>query len=365
MADCAVRIILGYGPQESEKAEIREDFFNELDVEVTKCKIAADLPIVIGDMNAKLNTGENKTQHHESPNGKLLMDLTTNQELKILNFHDKCQGKWTHVIRTTGATSILDYVMTCQEVEKHVSQVCINEDYMFCPFRIRKRKGVTKPKYSDHNPIIVHMRIPHQKKKIKRPERWKLTKEGLENFKEITTRLFDAQLPAGNTQEVYDQVEMRINRAMSECFRKVKVKKHQEIASAYLEKYKAITLFARKGKIQRRIAKIYIQELIRINTAAVAAASQAKVKDTLQRLTIDNKFSPNNFWELCKKTRVNSSNVSSIETADGIELYGDEIISDAYLKEFVYRLRKRDIIPELKHYQSVIIFPIGQLSHLG
>ena len=52
MADCVVRVIHGYGPQESENAEIREDFFSELDLEITNCEMADELPITVGDMNA-------------------------------------------------------------------------------------------------------------------------------------------------------------------------------------------------------------------------------------------------------------------------------------------------------------------------
>ena len=42
---------------------------------------------------------------------------------------------------------------------------------------------------------------------------------------------------------------------------------------------------------------------------------------------------------------------TSIETEDGIELFGTDVISNAYLDEFVHRLRKREIIPELKNYE--------------
>ena len=36
MAKEVIRIILGYAPQETEKSEIREEFFTELEIEIAK-----------------------------------------------------------------------------------------------------------------------------------------------------------------------------------------------------------------------------------------------------------------------------------------------------------------------------------------
>ena len=58
----------------------------------------------------------------------------TNHDLSVLNFDDKCTGKWTHVTRTTGAASVLDYVMMSPNVAKSVTEIIINEDLTSCPF---------------------------------------------------------------------------------------------------------------------------------------------------------------------------------------------------------------------------------------
>ena len=116
-------------------------------------------------------------------------------------------------------------------------------------------------------------------------------------------------------------------------------------------KYKQITAFSKKGKAQRNVAKLYIQELRKISIEEVAITEKQKIRETLQNLTIDDKFSPNNFWQLCKKSKTQGTNGTSIEGSGGTELYGDEMIKNAYLDEFVHRLRKRDIVPELKNYE--------------
>ena len=79
--DCGsstIRVILGYAPQETETAEVRESFFTELEVEVLNCKVEEDYPIVLGDMNSKVSYLNGKIVHH-SPNGKLFSELIENQ----------------------------------------------------------------------------------------------------------------------------------------------------------------------------------------------------------------------------------------------------------------------------------------------
>ena len=351
MAQTAVRIILGYAPQETEKVEVRESFYTELGVEITNCLISNELPIVLGDMNAKI-TFDNGQIQNNSPNGKLLLEIANNHDLQILNFHEKCIGKWTHVTRTTGASSVLDYVLTVQEITRSMDEIIIDEDCVFCPFRINKVKGIAEPQYSDHNPIITRSHIQHEKIKAQRSERWKITEEGLEEFFHLTTEGFDTNLPDGDLQEKYDAVESRINATMSECFRKAKSKNKSELTVNYMIKYKTVTQFAKKGRAQRKVAKLYIEEIKKLNVAEVAVAEKEKVRSVLQKLTIDDKFSPNNFWELCKKSKNQEARATSIETNDGTELFGDSLITNAYREEFVHRLRKREMIPELKNYEK-------------
>ena len=128
--DQAIRIILGYAPQETEAVETREHFFTELEIELSECKLAGDVPVLIGDMNAKLDEREDKSLHGTTSNGKLLMELVESQELKVLNFERKCSGKWTHVIRTTGASSVLDYVSVTSELLKNLKDMIIDEDFL-------------------------------------------------------------------------------------------------------------------------------------------------------------------------------------------------------------------------------------------
>ena len=353
MAEKSVRIILGYAPQETDNRENREAFFTELGIEITNCLAENDLPIVIGDLNAKISQRPNdNVLEGVTSNGRLLIEVIENHELDVLNFHPKCTGKWTHVTRTTGASSVLDYLITCRDITRFVDTITINEDCVLCPFWLEKKRGAVEPHYSDHNPIIATFHIAHQAKKESQVRKWKITMEGLEAFSKLTTDGMDVKLQGENVQQMYNFTEDTINAAMGKCFRKAKNKGVNHLHSKYMAKYKEVTKFARKGRSQRKVAKMYIQELKKLNTEEVAAAQKEKINTTLRNLTIDDKFSPTNFWQLCKKSRNQTNSGTSVENEDGTELYGDEMIKNAYLKEFVHRLRKREIVPELKNYES-------------
>ena len=122
-------------------------------------------------IHAKIDEVDNKLVH-KSDNGKLLLQVIQNQDLQVLNFHSKCIGKWTHVIRTTGAASVLDYIMTSENLTNKLQEITIDEDCLFCPFWVKKKKQ----QFSDHNAIIPKFRIKYRKlKKIHRPGHFGIT----------------------------------------------------------------------------------------------------------------------------------------------------------------------------------------------
>ena len=69
-----------------------------------------------------------------------------------MNFHNKCVGKWTHVIRTTGASSVLDYIMTSPNITNNLQDMLIDEEREYSPIGYDKNGD---PTYSDHNVIIT------------------------------------------------------------------------------------------------------------------------------------------------------------------------------------------------------------------
>ena len=349
MVSCNIRVILGYGPQETEPVEVREKFFTELEIEITKCNFENDIPLVIGDLNAKIDV-ESEKIISLSPNGKLLSDLIENNELEVLNFNPLCNGKWTHVIRTTGASSILDYIIVGSDLVRCIDEVKIDEECVFCPFYTR---GATKEQqFSDHNAFIVKMRMDHScKKPVEKETGWKIHDEGLQQFLELTTTNMRQLNTNTSTQKMYNMLENNIYNAMDQCFSRRKLKKVPVVKREYYKTYQSINNFAKRGKAQRQVAKAYIKELLKRNAEAISVIRNKHIINTVQKLTVDNKFSPDSFRRLCKKWKKTSSMSTSVELEDGTEVFEDELIRTAYKDEFTHRLRKRDIAPELQNYE--------------
>ena len=84
--------------------------------------MAGDRAFLAGDLNSKVENANGRVIARSS-NGKLLADSVYYQNLTFLNFDDRCHGKWTHVIRTTGASSVIDYVAISTEIERSVKNV--------------------------------------------------------------------------------------------------------------------------------------------------------------------------------------------------------------------------------------------------
>ena len=346
METCTVRVILGYAPQETETVEVRENFFTEMEIEVAKCKMEDEIPLVIGDLNAKIEWNDNKIIAI-TPNGRLLKNMVESHELEVINFSQVCTGKWTHVIRTTGASSVLDYVITSSELRKSIEELVIDEERVFCPFSIKKGK---LPQFSDHNAFIMKMTIEHSKKKMQPEVSWMITPNGLNEFKQLTKYNL-REIDANTTQKRYNMLEKNIHDAMNQCFKKRKNKEIPALQKDFYKKYKTITAFSKKGKAQREVAKTYLQEIIKLNAEATASIRYQKVVNTIEKLTINHSFSPDSFWKLCKKAKKQTMMCTSIETEEGIELFGEDIIRNAYKDEFAHRLRRREIIPDLKNYE--------------
>ena len=125
-------------------------------------------------------------------------------------------------------------------------------------------------------------------------------------------------------------------------------KKEKKASPEFLPLYHKVMNYAKGGRAQRKVAKTYVQAIKEAILENASIKNKENVQRTLQNLTIDNKFTPNCFWELCRKTR-NSTNTmgSSVITETGNEVFGDEMIRETYRKEFINRLRRSRLLSTL------------------
>ena len=182
------RVIAAYGPQESTPAEDRKNFFDDLGIEVENAGIAGDIPMLIGDLNSKIDK-QNDQLVACSPNGELLVNLVSQNDLAAVNHYPGCRGKWTRENRMNDdEKSVLDYVFVPHVLYETISEAWIDEELLFTPFYTKGNKRSQTIQYTDHNSIYVNFKInliPKQNK-IDKNMGWKITEKGLEKFKEVT-----------------------------------------------------------------------------------------------------------------------------------------------------------------------------------
>ena len=303
-----IRVILVYAPQETERIDAREEFFTELEIEVAKCMVDDDHPIIVGDFNARLEF-LNNTVVSKSENGGLLLNIIEENKLSVLNFSDKCTGKWTHVIRT-------------------------------------------REKKSDHNAMILTMKISNEKQEITKDEfsGRKLTPERIEKYKEqMNTRCCKY-----NRKVTYKAFEKDIRQVMGKCFLKPKPKasgRDMKHSSTYFKFVKKINLFAKCGKIQRTVAKVYRDVLLKSQAKTVATNRNERIRKTVKMLIKNGKFTLEIFWKLRKSLSKRAEVCTSIITSNGNEVFGDDCVRNAYRNEFQQRLEMEEGSSDMKEYQ--------------
>ena len=237
-----IRVVVGYAPQETEEEEVCEDFYTDLAIEVQGGKVNEEYTVLVGDMNAKINP--------ISRNGRLMTKtLIDNCNLEVVNLTEKCSGKWTHVKRTTGDSSAIDYVMVT-DLSK-IKSMTIDEGGIMCPCHIVTEKGVRRQILSDHNAIVVELTLPYKKgaeKNTEKAGRWIISEEGLDKFEGELIASMQSEsgemriTPPNNPQEKYTHLESKLKQVMNSCFNKQsKKKKGENIMNLYSIFYILIT----------------------------------------------------------------------------------------------------------------------------
>ena len=134
---------------------MKAEFYEELETEIKRCYFSNTKFINAGDMNAKLNEGTNKNY-----NAKLLFQLIEEQKLEVLNFLEVTEF-WTRIQRkgNTEVKSVLDYLITDVEFSRLTTSGSIDEDKLFTPYRISKKKSQNQIVFTDHCAILASFKI--------------------------------------------------------------------------------------------------------------------------------------------------------------------------------------------------------------
>ena len=348
-----LRVVIGHAPQETEKNEIRLEFFEELAVQVERCLTSGDELLILCDFNGRIDWNKDSfIAVNESPNGKQMCELIDKHGLKVGNFHNNCTGKWTRIQNCVNGDvkrSVLDYLMSTAAIHDSIKSILIDEEKIYCPYRVKKKKGVPKVVYSDHCVIVADLDIDtgRIKKKVEKVSGWRYCEEGFSRYKLESEASIQFDCSGSSASKIYSSWSEEFEKLLAKCFRRRTFKPKSEKVGGELKHRKirdVILKISKKGKVQRSIAKIYQKRLIQKESEICAEARAERLKFTSSRLTVDERFSPAGYWKLKKAARKGTRKdqaMTSILKENGVEVDGMEAVKQAYQEEFENRLRNR------------------------
>ena len=158
-----VRVISGYGPQESWTENERMPFFIALEKEIIKAQMDGKSIIIEMDSNSKLGPEVIANDPHgQSPNGKILCDIITRHGLIVANgISDKCEGSITRrrVTKDTIEESIIDHVIISEDLVSELDSLKIDEKQEHVLTKYTKTKAGVKKTKSDHNVLFTNFKM--------------------------------------------------------------------------------------------------------------------------------------------------------------------------------------------------------------
>ena len=172
---------------------------------------------------------------------------------------------------------------------------------------------------------------------------WILSEEGNKMFKKVTEVHQGRFYQCKDIHEKYNTWEKNMRNAANICFKKRKTTgvtakiENKGIKHSLRTK---LSIIAKKGKIQRNIVSRYIKFINIENDIHLKKIKSAKLSVKLCNLTEKNMLSSDAFWKLKKGTGKTINHLSSI-LVDGVEVYEEQKIREAFSQEFKQSLRNR------------------------
>ena len=360
--DITLRVIVCHGPQEDEESDSRVSFFDDLAVEVERCTASDEIPVVLGDFNAKVKRIGEKIVPY-SANGKLMQELLLeNCDLTVANFSEVTVGKWTRIQDTKKGTqrSVLDYCLLDGQLLPHLTEFTIDEEKISTPYRMTTCQGSKKITHTDHCMLMLKLDCH---KGVCRPKTtkikvWNFTPAGYVKYHEASEESISID-NTSTSDDAYEQWMKSLLILLHNCFGKRTIRigeKHsQPVGKARKNVRKILQTEAKKGKIQRALVKKYVEFLRSLEEEKLEKRRATKLKETAALLTEEDRFSSEGYWKLKKSvSKKPPLKITSVLCSDKLEVTGENLIKEEFRKEFEYRLRNRQPHTEWEQYTKNI-----------
>ena len=311
-----LRVINAYGPQEDDPFEKRALFWQTLESDIVQAK--RDNCMVVIELDANAKVGPNVIcgdPNQMSENGRLFVDLVERESLSILNASPLCTGVITRqkIMKDRSEKSVLDYIVTCDQLSQFLKSMKVDEDRIFTLTKYASTKGVRKIVKSDHNILFADFLIEHKNFRQKRPrvevfnvknaecqQHFKRETENNNEMKKCFNSDADFKIQCNNFFK-------SLNKVVHKSFRKVRVvakpNEDKEIRELLNTQAKLKKELGNKS-LKPNNSEIYQSKIVEIEnvlSGKIADRNANIVKEYIESMTFNGKFSPIGMWKLKNK----------------------------------------------------------------
>ena len=362
-----IRCICGYGPQENQNSTIKEKFWTRLGFEIDDATENNASIIIQMDGNLWAGPETIKNDPHQcNQNGKFLKDLLKKYpQLCVVNNLESCVGSITRR-RTTikrCEESILDFFIICEKLKPFVKEMLVDEEQKYVLSRFSKSNGKHVLKNSDHNTLIMKMKIEYTVKKPERMESFNFRNQECQmkfhkamTFNKNLTNCFPKD---GCIKDQASKWFKTLQGEFHKSFRKIRFTSKKKITpvSELLEKRrKLIEKLKYCNDNEKDTVQDDITDVENKVCDLVADQNFTKVVDNFKNLSNPTgSFHAQGMWKL--KRKVFPKNKESLPFAkrdcDGRIITSQSMLKDLYLDTFVHRLRHRPSKDDFYYLKSL------------
>ncbi len=293
--------------------------------------------VLLGDFNARINYEEGQVKP-TSPNGKLMYELLDDYNLKLGNLSPSTVGEWTRIqkIKNHIHKSRIDYVVLHEDTLPLMEKMIIDEEKIHCPYRERKTKNGKNITFADHCPILLSLQVraschhvPTSSRKV-----WNFSDDGYVHYKEHSKHPMKVTWNACTTT-AHENWTNQFEKVLHLCFSKRTIKlgsPHNKVQKSNLPVRNMLSKLARKGKLQRKIARQYLLRVIEIETRQHSRLRAIRLHQTMASLTDGEKFTPTGYWKMKRAAdkNVKIPTTYTVMKENGVEVSGSKAIKEAY-----------------------------------
>ena len=258
-----IRVCNGYGPQEYDKKEKKNKFWEYLQKDLNEATDLGDSWMLQMDSNAwlgdKIIPGDPKPQNS---NGKRLEQfLMKNPKLILLNSQPICKGLITRRRKRLNKEeiSVLDVTIMTQELLIYLIEMKIDEENKFPLTNYKAATKNLKAKDTDHHSTIISMNIEAPKNKSKRKTFLKFKdEEALKNFKIETSKTEEFTDIIEGEGKLEEKVNKWLKLLISTChkiFKCIRVKKSRN------KKPRQHKMIQRRNKLRKQVERLKKKEM--------------------------------------------------------------------------------------------------------